>query len=239
MTARRRVVHATAARRPGRPRGPSQANRLRQRLIAEASILYAEGGYAGVNLATVAGRAGLTKATVFHYFDNKEALVFAVFVGLGERLERAASNWFDATPESHATRLERLVGSLVDFYGNDPLNARILCRGLLERERPGPQLAADGEIPPVFASFVGRFAAFVESGIRAGEFYRDRPMALIMAIGGIILFELMLPDHARQLAGSVSLAERKREMSALITRAVVRPGTRMSQRSTVPGRRRP
>jgi AcrR family transcriptional regulator len=235
MNARRRGARAVTSRRPGRPRGPSQTNRLRQRLIAEASALYAEGGYAGVNLATVAERAGLTKATVFHYFDNKEALVYAVFVGLGERLEKAASNWFDATPEPHATRLQRLIGSLVDFYGNDLLNARILCQGLLERGRLAPR-GTDAEMPPVFAHFIGRFAAFVESGIRAGEFYRDRPMALIMAIGGIILFELMLPEHARRLAGRVSVAERKREMTTVITRTVVRPSTRMSQRNSTPGR---
>ena len=237
MTARRRVASAIAPRRPGRPRGPSQANHLRQRLIAEASALYAEGGYAGVNLSTVAEKAGLTKATVFHYFDNKEALVYAIFVGLGERLEQAASNWFDATPKSHAARLERLVGSLVDFYGNDPLNARILCQGLLERGRLA-QLGTEGDIPPVFAHFVARFAEFVESGIRAGEFYPDRPMALIMAIGGIILFEFMLPEHARRLSGRVSLTERKGEMSGLIARTVVRPMTRMSRRSTAPGRPR-
>jgi AcrR family transcriptional regulator len=236
MTARRRVASATALRRPGRPRGPSQANRLRKRLVAEASALYAEGGYAGVNLSTVAERAGLTKATVFHYFDNKEALVYAVFIGLGERLEKAASNWFDATPRSHAARLEWLVGSLVDFYGADPLNARILCQGLLERGRLAPQLGADGEIPPVFAHFVGRFVEFVESGIRAGEFYPDRPMALVMAIGGIILFQFMLPERARRLSGNVSLAERRREMSTLVARAVVRPTTRMSRHSTAPRR---
>jgi AcrR family transcriptional regulator len=236
MTARHRVASATAQRRPGRPRGPSQANQLRQRLIAEASALYAEGGYAGVHLSTVAERAGLTKATVFHYFDNKEALVYAVFIALGERLEKAASNWFDATPKSHAVRLERLVGSLVDFYGADPLNARILCQGLLERGRLAPPLTAEGEIPPVFAHFVAGFAEFVESGIRAGEFYPERPMALIMAIGGIILFEFMLPEPARRLSGPVSLADRKREMSGLVARAVVRPATRMGRRSTAAGR---
>lgn len=238
MSARRRTAGATVPRRPGRPRGPSQANRLRQRLVAEASALYAGGGYAGVNLSTVAEKAGLTKATVFHYFENKEALVYAVFVELGERLERAASNWFDATPRSHATRLERLVGSLVDFYGADPLNARILCQGLLERGRLAPQPSADGELPPVFAHFVARFVEFVESGIRAGEFYPDRPIALIMAIGGIILFEFMLPEHARRLSGNVPLAERQREMSTLIARAVVRPATRMSRRGIATGRQR-
>jgi hypothetical protein len=93
-------------------------------------------------------------------------------------------------------------------------------------------------MPPVFAHFVARFVEFVESGIRAGEFYPDRPLALIMAIGGIVLFEFMLPEHARQLTGNVPLTERKREMSSVVARAVVRPTTRMSRRGTATGRQR-
>jgi len=218
-------------RRPGRPPGPSQAALLRARLVDEASQLYAAGGYARISFATVAERAGLTKATVFHYFPNKEALVRAVFEAFGERLERAAENWFDPPPRSHAARLERLVGSLVDFYGRDPLHARILCHGLLET---GGRRAVGNGSPPVFDHFVRRFADFVAGGVAAREFYPERPLATIMAIGGIILFEFMLPDQGRRYrsaaAGGVSLAERGREMAAVINRAVVRPGVRLRRR---------
>jgi AcrR family transcriptional regulator len=225
---------AAPRRRPGRPPGPSQAAHLRARLIDEASRLYAAGGYAHIRFATVAERSGLTKATVFHYFRNKEALLRAVFDAFGERLERAAENWFDPPPSSHAARLERLIASLVEFYGRDPLNARILCHGLLEAERLAVWSAGDPALPPVFDHFVRRFVAFIASGIAAGEFFPERPMATIMAIGGVVLFEFMLPDQGRRYragaAGHVSLAERGREMAALITRAVVRPGTRLRRR---------
>ncbi len=225
MSASSRPGPAGPPRRPGRPRGPSQTERLRQRLIAEASALYAEGGYRGTSLALVAERAGLTKATVFHYFPNKDALVDAVFAAFGERLAQAAAGWFDAPPAAHAARLERLVHALVDFYGTDPVNARILCQGLLAV--PGPSA---GSPPPIFAEFVARFVAFMEAGIAAGEFYPDRPMATIMSIGGIILFELMLPERGRPPATRVALATRRREMAAVIARAVVRPATRMTHR---------
>ena len=123
MSAKAPRPHGTA-RRPGRPPGPSQAEHLRQRLVAEASELYAEAGYAGISFATLAERTGLTKATVFHYFPKKETLVYAVFEALGARLEAATLGLFDAPPASFAARLERVVNSLVDFYGAHPLNAR-------------------------------------------------------------------------------------------------------------------
>ena len=227
-------------RRPGRPPGPSQAAQLRARLVDEASQLYADGGYARISFAILAERAGLTKATVFHYFINKETLLRAVFESFGERLERAAEGWFDPPPDSHAARLERLVESLAEFYGRDPLNARILCHGLLETER-APWATSGTPGPAVFDHFVRAFVAFVSAGIAAGEFYPDRPMATIMAIGGIILFEFMLPDQGREFrtgaAGRVSLTERGREMAALINRAVVRPAVRLRRRGGRKGKR--
>jgi AcrR family transcriptional regulator len=199
-------------------------------MVEEASQLYAAGGGARISFASVAERTGLTKATMFHYFPNKEALLRAVFDSFGERLGRAAENWFDPPPHTHAARLERLIESLVAFYGRDPLNARILCHGLLEADRRAPWSASGGELPPVFAHFVRRFVAFVTSGIAAGEFHPERPMATIMAIGGIVLFEFMLPDQGRQYRASVSLTQRGREMAAIINRAVVRPAVRLRRR---------
>ncbi|MFN8643814.1 MAG: TetR/AcrR family transcriptional regulator [Candidatus Binatia bacterium] len=206
----RRAGRPVARRRPGRPPGPSRASRLRARLVAEASHLYAEGGYAGLSFATVAARAGLTKPTVFHYFPTKDALLRAVFDALGERLQRAAETWFDPPPTSHAARLDQLVRALVEFYGRDPLNARILCHGLLEAERLAPWRPAGTPSAPVFDQFVRRFAQFLAAGAAAGEFHRDRPMAIIMAIGGIVLFELMLPEQGRQFRSDRSAPRRSR-----------------------------
>ena len=222
----RRAVRTAPRRGPGRPRGPSQAVQLRARLIDEASQLYAAGGSNGLSFATVAARTGLTKPTVFHYFPNKEALLRAVFDALGERLQGAAENWFDPPPASYAARLDQLIAALVEFYGRDPLNARILCHGLLEGERLAPWRTAGGAPPPVFDHFLSRFIRFIADGAAAGEFHADRPTAIIMAIGGIVLFEFMLPDRGESFRsgafGATSLEERGVEMAAIIRRAVVK-----------------
>jgi hypothetical protein len=63
---------------------------------------------------------------------------------------------------------------------------------------------------------------------------------MIMAIGGIVLFEFMLPDQGSQYragaAGHLTLAQRGAEMAALVNRAVVRPGTRLRRGSRRPGK---
>ena len=61
-------------------------------IVAEATHCYAAGGYAGLSFGTVAERVGIKKATLFHYFPTKDALVHAVFDALGATLESRSSS---------------------------------------------------------------------------------------------------------------------------------------------------
>lgn len=216
-----------AGRGPGRPAGPSQSAQLRARMVDFGSQLYAEGGSRALTFGAVAQQCGLTKATVFHYFPNKQALLIAIFESLGNRLDDAASGWFDAPPSSCAARLDQVVSSLVEFYGVDPMNARILCHGLLEAEDLARWRVGGTTAPPIFEDFVGQFVAFVEEGITQGEFYPDRPISLVLAIGGIILFEFMLPARGARFSEGALLVQRKQEIIRLVRRAVVRARVRI------------
>ena len=218
-------------RGPGRPPGPSQAADVRARIVTEASRLYAAGGYAGLSFGTLAARVGITKATIFHYFATKDALAVAVFDALGERLEGRGREWFAAPPTSHADRLERALRGLIGFYGFDPVNAKLVCQGLLEVERRPQSPAAKAGTLPVFAEFVRDFATFIEGGIAAGEFHPDRPLGTMVSIGGVVLFDCMLPADARRRFGARDMTrdDRAREVIAFVRRAVVRPSKRGSR----------
>ena len=56
-----------------RPADPS----LRDRLIASATIEFAESGYSGTTLDGVAARAGVTKGGLYFHFAGKEELFFS------------------------------------------------------------------------------------------------------------------------------------------------------------------
>jgi AcrR family transcriptional regulator len=211
-------------RGPGRPPGPSQAQHVRARIVVEATARYAAGGYAGLSFGTVADRVGIKKATLFHYFPTKDALVRAVFDALGAQLEARSRAWFDAPPGSHAERLEQVLRGLVQFYGADPVHAQVVLHGLLEVERllAPPPRGADAR--SIFTDFVRAFVAFVEDGIAAGAFHDDRPLGTIVSIGGVVLFECMLPWQARRQfgAGGATLDDRAGEVVRFVRRAVVR-----------------
>jgi AcrR family transcriptional regulator len=191
---------------------------LREALVAAASRQYAAGGRGGISFAALADDVGIHKATVFHYFPTKTAIVQAVFTALGTQLTAHHDDWFAAPPAAYAARLDRAVRALVDFYERQPLYARIICHGLLEVSPPPPD-APD----PALATFVTRFVAFVRAGIAAGEFHAADPAGVMMMIGGVILFEVMLPPEVRRVYGRVNRSTARRDdVVAFVRRAVVK-----------------
>ncbi|MGW5644638.1 TetR/AcrR family transcriptional regulator [Saccharopolyspora sp. NPDC003752] len=58
----------------------------RAALLEAATALFAERGYAGTSLETVASKSQVTRGAVYHHFNNKQALLEAV---LGEQESQA------------------------------------------------------------------------------------------------------------------------------------------------------
>jgi TetR/AcrR family transcriptional regulator, mexJK operon transcriptional repressor len=73
---RRKAARAKA----GRGGRPSRANalRLRQRILEVATELFLAQGYGSTTIESVAARAGISKRTFYHRFDDKSALFAAV-----------------------------------------------------------------------------------------------------------------------------------------------------------------
>ena len=65
-----------------------EQNRMdRTRRILDASLrTFAEMGYSGTTMDAVAARAGLSKPTLYQYFDSKEALFQAMMLGQRDRM---------------------------------------------------------------------------------------------------------------------------------------------------------
>jgi AcrR family transcriptional regulator len=73
------VAHAvTQPQRKAKPRWHRRKEARPAELIAAALEVFVEKGFAATKLETVAQRAGVTKGTVYLYFDSKDALFKAV-----------------------------------------------------------------------------------------------------------------------------------------------------------------
>jgi AcrR family transcriptional regulator len=69
-----------ATKAVGRGGRPSRADalRLRQRILESATELFLAEGYGATTIEAVAARAGISKRTLYHRFDDKSALFTAV-----------------------------------------------------------------------------------------------------------------------------------------------------------------
>jgi AcrR family transcriptional regulator len=64
-------------RRLGRP---PRAENQRERILQEAAVLFARGGFDASSLNELAGEAGISKAGIYHYFKTKQEVYDAIIV---------------------------------------------------------------------------------------------------------------------------------------------------------------
>lgn len=77
---RSEITARVAGRRPGRPEGSTTGDNASECILDAAEEVFAEVGYSGATLRTVATRAGVTQALISYYFGSKYGLYEAVFL---------------------------------------------------------------------------------------------------------------------------------------------------------------
>jgi TetR/AcrR family transcriptional regulator, mexJK operon transcriptional repressor len=164
-----RTKTSKAVRRGGRP-SRADALLLRQRILKVATDLFLAEGYGSTSIEAVAARAGVSKRTLYHRFDDKAALFEAVVhdiiqrirppagvplvegANLREVLRRLAGMILRAALSPQALALHRLVASesarfpeLAQAVNGDSSTreATALIGGLLARELRESKISAD------------------------------------------------------------------------------------------------
>ena len=161
-----------ATKSVGRGGRPSRADalRLRQRILEVATELFLAEGYGSTTIEAVAARAGISKRTLYHRFDDKSALFAAVVHDIIEHirpppdvalvegatlrdvLRRLAAMILRAALAPKALALHRLVVAesarfpeLIRAVHNDgsTREATILIGGLLARDLHESKLTAE------------------------------------------------------------------------------------------------
>ncbi|GIG71093.1 TetR/AcrR family transcriptional regulator [Phytomonospora endophytica] len=93
------MTQARTTRRTVRP------EERRQDILEAALTLFAERGYRGASLATIAEKAGLTQQGLLHYFPSKERLLTEV-LRLRDERDMAATGTADTTLDALARIVE-------------------------------------------------------------------------------------------------------------------------------------
>lgn len=152
------------------------------RILEKATQLFMENGYAGTSMSMVAKTAGIQKASLYHHFESKEALLFACFQdGYAQTVSRMKS----VANDDDLNFQERLTLVLDEVY-NGIVHSQAGKMVVVVAE-------TTGRIPEIAQRFNDEFIeemhdifmAFAEAGMDAKEFERFDLNALDHALFGI------------------------------------------------------
>jgi TetR/AcrR family transcriptional regulator, mexJK operon transcriptional repressor len=108
-------------RRGGRP-SRAAALQLRDRILEVATELFLTEGYGSTSIEAVAGRAGISKRTLYHRFDDKAALFAAVVHRIIERIRPPPE-----VPLLEGATLQEILRRLAGFILNAALSPQAIA----------------------------------------------------------------------------------------------------------------
>lgn len=178
---------------PIKPRWQRRKDARPEEIVIAALAAFAEHGYAAARLDDVARRAGVTKGTIYLYFQNKEHLFQAVVrqtvVPILARAEQEVRDWQGNTPSllRHMvlgwweavgkTRLAGVVKLVVSEATNFPDLTRFYYKEVVRR---GQHL----------------FAQVLQRGIDSGEF---RPVDIVSTVRLVVAPLMLAVVHSQSL----------------------------------------
>lgn len=149
---------------PGRARsrGAAARDQARQAILEAALRLFAERGYIGVRVEDIAREAGISRATFYKHFAERDEILAGLF-------ERLLGNAAEPSPPEHgdvAARVRGLLAGVVDRMLEDATLARFAYSLPIRHDAVLPGGAA---VPPVFA----QVRAVLDEAVATGEVRAD------------------------------------------------------------------
>ena len=164
------------------------ATMSREEVVVRLAAVFRDHGYQGASLARLSAATGLGRSSLYHYFPNgKEDMARAVLARVSAWLEEALLAL--ASPGDPWARVERLAGTLTDYYGG----GRQAC--LFELFAVGE---AGGLFRRAMAATLGRLldalaAAAEEAGL-APEQAERRAEEVVVAFQGALVVSRLQGD---------------------------------------------
>jgi AcrR family transcriptional regulator len=137
---------------------------VESQIMAAATRLFAERGFAGTNLQDIAEATGLTRPALYHYFKSKESLLSRLVTELtespAEELERIRTR----ADASVRERLHDMAFAVALQQATNPERFRLLVRSEAELPEGLSEIYATGRRQVLKA-----FATVIDEGVQSGE----------------------------------------------------------------------
>ena len=156
-----------------KPRWERRKDARPQELLAAALDLFVERGFASTRLEDVAKRAGVSKGTLYLYFENKQELFKAVVRDNIVQSIGEAENSMAASEESSADLLRKVMMQWWEEFGATKLAG--LTKLMLAEANNFPELAQFYN-EEVVARGNALVVSLLERGMQRGEFRQVDPV---------------------------------------------------------------
>lgn len=157
----------------------------RTKLLAAARREFAEKGLAGARVDDIAGRAGVNKQLVYHYFGDKDAIYLAVLEWVYEeiRAQERKLNLEGLPPEK---AIKKLIESSFDHLAAHPDFVVLLND---ENRNGASHVRGSRKLTAMHSPLVDMVANILTEGVRAGVFRKGvNAMHLYISIAGLSYF---------------------------------------------------
>jgi AcrR family transcriptional regulator len=177
----------------------------RNRILSTATELFQERGFQGVSIDALAEKLSVTKPFIYTYFQNKHALLEAMY-------ERAIAALLEGIEEVYRTPAlpEEQLSRLVQFYVRQNVHDRALTSVFLNEERNlTPEALERFRVSQ--RDFDARLRAVIQRGMDNGVFFVADATVAAMAIDGMVRWV----HRWYQPQGRITVDELCLQMSAL------------------------
>ena len=216
---------------------PEKALNARPAILEAAIEEFAEQGFAGARMDSIAKAAGVNIALLFYYFKSKDLLYKAA-------LEEILSSWSSRVlttleaPQSLPGKLLSYVNTYFEFALHEsPSWLRLVHQEVLRQGRStSPHLIklAQKYIKPVHLAL----RKIVREGIEAGDFHALDPEHFVYSMNGMMNSYFVSSSVIRILSShdpwsKKGIEMRRREVTKLIQLALLKPAAKAENSSPV------
>lgn len=152
----------------GRPRADDYAEK-QQLILDRAAVLFADKGFAGTSMATIAQICNSSKALIYHYYPSKEALLFDMLQSHVDLLLKTANEVLQNEVSAEA-KLRKLLRSFMEIYVTSRAKHVVLLNDL--HWLPGEQQAiirdTERGVTRIFRDLVAEIRPDLNEATRTG-----------------------------------------------------------------------
>ncbi len=168
-----------------------------QEILEAAFVEFSRNGYAATTLDQIAERAGVTKGTIYVYFENKEHL----FISMVREITKGATEIVHGMFENHDGSTADLLRAQFSFIYQhivEDKRRREVVRMLIAEAPRFPELA-DRYHDEILRPCLDMLKAAIQRGVDRGEIRKsaiiDSPQVIMAPIALVDLWMMMFDDR--------------------------------------------